>query len=292
MMTLFFACCRRWLRYPYVCISFVLALAGGILLAVFGVDNYGFRTDDMLLGLAAVCEMLITVPLITALTQQELTDGVVRNKLTRGYSRRTVYFAQMLTASAFSAICSLLLFAPLFFRAFNLLDRAMCAETIGMLLVFVLFLPALSAVCTAVCMNSESFAGIAVCVGLLLGLLAAGFGVRDSLTRPRMTASDSFVSGETIDDTPVPNPRYVSGTARKLLQTVCRANPVSSLKCALDYAGYLPVLAERGMMQDAGLMEYAESTRVDLSGAPFYLIGFTVLVSGIGCAVFRRRDLR
>ena len=295
MMKLLIACCRRWLRYPFARLCLVLMTAGGILLALFGADVNGFRTasvDDALLGLAGFCQVLITVPVITALTQQELTDGVIRNKLTRGYSRGTVYLSQMLTAFLFSVICSLLLYAPLFLRAFDLLDRTMCAETAGMLVVFTLFLPALSAVCTAVCMNAESFAGIAVCIGLLIGLFAAGIGVQDRLRSPKMTAGDPVMTDGAVQETQVPNPRFVDGTARKLLQTVSRSNPFGARISAQNYADLLPFLAEPGIMQDPERMEYAERTRGELSGAPYCLIGFTVLVSGIGYAVFRRRDLR
>ena len=54
----------------------------------------------------------------------------------------------------------------------------------------------------------------------------------------------------------------------------------------------LPVLSGRGTVPDADRTEYAEQIRHEITGAECYLTGFAVLVSGIGLAVFRRRDLQ
>ena len=295
MKTLFFACCKRWLRYPYVRICLLLMTAGGILLAVLGAEVYRAKTaslDDAMLSVAFFCEVMLTVPVITALTHQERTDGVIRSKLVCGYSRTAVLLSQLLTAFTFSAVCSLLLFAPLFVRAFDLLGRAMSAQTVSMLLVFLLALPVLSAVCTAVCLNTDGFSGIAVCIALLLGLFAADIGVRQILSRPQMIVSEFAQVDGTVQEQTQPNPEYVGGTKRKLLQIADRANPFSCWLTAKEYADVLPVLSGRGTVPDADRTEYAEQIRHEITGAECYLTGFAVLVSGIGLAVFRRRDLQ
>lgn len=295
MKTLFFACCKRWLRYPYVRICLLLMTAGGGLLALFGAEVYGGKTaslDDALISMTCFCEVMLTVPVITALTQQELTDGVIRSKLVCGNSRTAVYLSQLLTAFTFSAVCSLLLFAPLFVRAFDLLGKAVSAQTVSMLLVLLLFLPALAAVCTAVCLNAEGFAGTAVCITLLLLLLAAGVRTQDILRRPQTLLSDPDPVTGSVQEAGQPNPDYAGGMTRKLLEAVSRSDPFSCVMNAQEYVSCLPFFAEKGAARDPERTEYAERVRHELSGAALYLTGFAVLVSGIGLAVFRRRDLQ
>lgn len=294
MKTLFFSGCKRLLHDPYARIVLFLMLAGGGILAVFGSDTVRGQTaslDETMLGLALIAALIVTVPVIVLFTQQELTDGAVRNKLTRGHSRTAVFAAQTFVSAAYCAACSVLLFAPVMIRAHDLLGRAMCAETLCMLGVMLCFLPSAAVLCTAVCLNLRDYAGAAVCIALLFAVFGSGLLVSDLLDRPAYL-NDITYDGKAMIETQTENPHYIGGTLRTALKAYRAVNPVSCRLTAGSYIQDLPFIAGDKPAADEEFAQRVTQIRKETAAALPGLTCFLILTAGIGYAVFRRRDLR
>ncbi|MCR5304944.1 MAG: hypothetical protein K6E36_00385 [Oscillospiraceae bacterium] len=293
MKALFPACCKRWLHSPYVRISLLFMLCGGILLAVLcpqTVKGATVSIDGSLFSLAAATEAIITVPIITALTQQELTDGVIRSKLI-GYTRTEVFLSQAVTGAAYSALCSLLLFAPPCIRAADLLKKAMCLKTAAALAVILLFLPAVSVLCTAICMNLEGFAGAVLCIVLLGGCFFGGMTLIDLLAYPEYL-NDTVYDGTTFQETLTKNPNYIEEPMRDVLNCVNHLNPFSDWHAASAYMDFLSVYADADTIRNEQIQRQAEKSRDGITAVLLGTVCFTVLTAGIGYAFFKRRNIR
>lgn len=221
----------------------------------------------------------------------EYSDGTIRNKVNVGHSRVTIYLANLVTVTCAG-------FAQ--FAAYTL-----AALTAGTLLVGDLvwcrlhslpetFALAFLSICTSAAVAVLISMAIldkskAVLFNALLSilLLAAGASALKGLLQPPVTervynaenGAYVYASEENLGDLAelgveiVPNPKYLSGTERKVYECISAVLPTSlALSCALEED-------ENG---------YDRFSVLHVAGT----LAAVVVLSGSGILVFRKRDLK
>lgn len=203
----------------------------------------------------------------------EYEHGTLRNKLTVGHSRRDIYLSGLAVTGAAGviffltpAVTAVLIGVPLAGSAVltalpPLAWRFPCV---------LLILAAYSALFTLLAMLDSNRARSAV-ISLLLALamLLGGIAVYGRLAEPELTSrmvmqeDGSFQRQEGI-----PNSRYISGTARVLYKWADSILPSSSALHIVNWSGTFE------------------------GRTPACSAGLTLLLTGLGIALFKKKDIR
>ena len=201
----------------------------------------------------------------------EYSDGAIRNKVTSGCSRVSIYLAGSLTVFAASVLSlasywvvalamGIPLLAPLGMSAGQALFTVL-----GVLLMTAAF----CAIFTCITMNCSSKAANAVaCILLFFALLIASTYIYSRLDAPEYSA-DYIITVDGFDMTePVPNPRYLQPGPRAVFEF---------------FRDLLPT--GQGVQYSIG--DTAHPARLLLCS-----LGLTAVFTGAGAALFRRKDLK
>ena len=219
-------------------------------------------TYALLLGFG----MAVFIPLFFG---AEHSDRTMRNKLTVGHTRLSIYLAHLITsiAVAFSAAATYVL--PVL--AVGLFIYEPPAIEVGTLLLLALgtlaLLAAYCALYTFVVMNCARKSGAAVIclVGMLALYLAAG-NIEIPLMHPEYLSMEVTDSGEVVPGEP--NPRYVDGAERQVLETL------------------------QDLLPTGQSLQYMRAEAAHAERLPLYSLAVTALSTGAGAALFRRKDLK
>lgn len=265
---------RLWKsRIFYVGLAFMLLL--NVFLVIDGWNSgrqgYPESLEDMLFQnciiIGFVCAVVVGMFLGT-----EYSDGTIRNKIAVGHTRASIYLANLIVCAAASALLLLISLALGFGLGSFLLDplglpmKALLLYTCIGLMTTASF----ASIYTLVAMLSPSKAsGAVLCLVLALCLLFAASAVEGTLTEPEMV--QDFVMS--VDGTPNlgephPNPRYVTGTKRTVLEVIYDILPT-------------------GQAFQISNNECAHPARL-----PAFSLLLTLATSAAGALLFRRRDLK
>ena len=201
----------------------------------------------------------------------EYNDGTIRNKIIVGGKRRTVYLANATLSSAVGiALCAAYLL-PYFCIGLPLAGgfTAPMGTILLTELTVLLLAVAFSSLFTCVAMVCQNKAATAViCILLAFGFLTTGMVLTQMLEAPKMHELYSLDVNEEMSSVEEPNPKYLEGTKREIVQTLYDINPGGqAIQCA-------------GM------------TTVNPLRLPLYSLAITVLATTAGCALFQKRDLK
>lgn len=200
----------------------------------------------------------------------EYSDGTMRNKLIVGHTRIQVYLANFLTCFAAGVVFVAAWFlggAPGFFLIGPMEMGA--SGYLLYLLVAIGFTGAFSALFTMIGSLSANKAMTVIWSLIVLsGLTMAASGLNDRLSCPEMLGGTAFIDGEFVTVEPTPNPLYLSGAVR----TVC---------------AYLLDFLPTGQ----SLLMHNVDIQHPIRQFLFSLI-FTGIVTAVGVAAFRRKDLK
>lgn len=202
----------------------------------------------------------------------DYSDGTMRNKLIAGHRRSAVYLSGLVVSS----VAGLSLCAAYLIPYLMIAPKLLGEFTLGRALLIQLILASLAmcvsfgAIFTLISMLSSSKARSAVlCLVCAMLLMYAGIFVSGRLAEPKSYPNyDLGENGELVEfDTP--NPSYVSGNARKVLSVINDLNPGG---------------------QAVGI--FTKDTSVRASKLAAYDLIMFVAASGVGMAVFKRKDLK
>ncbi|MCQ4637714.1 ABC transporter permease [Anaerovorax odorimutans] len=235
-------------------------------------DGTQIAPDDLLFGYTILVGIVAAV-FCSLYLGTEYSDGTMRNKLIVGHTRPGIYLANLIVCISAGFLMVLAYLIPAIGLGMPLLgtfsaDGKIIVLTLLGSLIMVL---ALTAIFTLVSMliQNKAFAAVVAIVGIF-ALLFAAISIANILNAPPTYEGYSFTndsgvvqSGETI-----PNPRYVSGTKREVYETVLEILPTGQ---ALEYAS----------------MGAAHTWRMSL-----YSLAITVITTGAGILVFRRKDIK
>lgn len=219
-------------------------------------------TYALLLGFG----MAVFIPLFFG---AEHSDGTFRNKLMAGHTRLSIYLSHLITSIAVAISAAAAYVLPVL--AVGLFIYEPPALEPGTLILLALgtlaLLAAYCALYTLVVMNCARKSGAAVIclVGMLMLYIGAG-NIEIPLMHPEYLSMEVTESGEVIPGEP--NPRYVGGTERQVLEALQNLLPAGQ---SLQYMRADVAHPERLLLYSL----------IDI-------IAFTA----IGAALFRRKDLK
>lgn len=202
----------------------------------------------------------------------EYSDGTIRNKVVIGHSRTAIYLSNLITAAvsamamclAYLAVYSLVGVAAI--DRFTAEPKAILTQILCSLVLAVAF----SAILTLLAMiNQNKAVSAVICVLLAFGLLFAGSYIGNRLDEPEYYSGYYMDEAGTLQEGPQEkNPRYLSGTERKVYQFANDFLP----------GGQQIQLASGGAEKPWKLMGYS--------------VVITMTVTDAGVVIFKRKDLR
>ena len=265
---------RLWKsRIFYVGLIFMLLL--NVFLVIDGWNSgrqgYPEPLEDVLFQNCIIIGFVCAVVVGTFLGT-EYSDGTIRNKIAVGHTRVSIYLANLIVCAAASALLLLISLALGFGLGSFLLDPLGLPMKVLLLYTCIGLLTTVSfaSIYTLVAMLSPSKAsGAVLCLVLALVLLFATSAVEGTLTEPEMV-QDFIMS---VDGTPNlgephPNPRYVTGTKRAVLEVIYDILPT-------------------GQAFQISNNECAHPARL-----PAFSLLVALVTSAAGALLFRRRDLK
>lgn len=184
-------------------------------------------------GVAAVLLLSILVPLFIG---TDYSDGTIRNKLIVGGMRMHVYLSHLLVAMTALLLLDLAFLAPFFSLALPLLGPFMHGVEATVVTGFynLLMQIAFTALFVLISMVSKSKAHSAVlCMALCMVLLFSGIFLKSKLEEPEMyppsmqlgMGENGVEDAEFVEQPEEPNPNYVGGTARQVMQFLKEFTP-------------------------------------------------------------------
>ena len=204
----------------------------------------------------------------------DYSDGTIRNKLFTGHRREHVYLSNfVISCSAGLMFCAAHLLAMVFVGLPLIGTLILTSVSFPLLRIAcsVLIVILTSAVFTLLCMlNSNKAAAVTVGMILSFAMIAAGTGVYAKLDQPEFIERAVIYDEWTVVESElVPNPRYVSGTARDVLESAEAILPFSASLKVMEPGDELPPV------------------RVPLCQA-----GTTAILTAIGIAAFKRKNIK
>ena len=245
------------------------------------VDNFRYERerpentvilDDIVFSIVPAIGF-ISSALISLLLGEEYSDGVMRNKLTVGHRRSDIYFANLIVCTAGSFIMLAALFLSGGLLGFALFGGFTYDAGTVLWLVLCCFLltAALSAIDVLVVMCCQNKAVAAVLsLGLVLLMLFAGSYLDSVLNEPEMQYGAMVVHEDGVMEfvDPAPNPHYVSGMTRTVMAITEDIIPMGQAiqinNFALERSARWPLLS----------------------------IAVFAAVSGLGYAIFKKKDIK
>lgn len=265
---------RLWKsRIFYIGLAFMLLLNVFLVLDGwnYGRQGYPEPLEDMLFQNCIIIGFVSAV-VVGMFLGTEYSDGTIRNKIAVGHTRASIYLANLIICAAASALLLLISLAIGFGLGSFLLDPLGLPMKVLLLYTCIGLLTTVSfaSIYTLVAMLSPSKAsGAVLCLVLALVLLFATSAVEGTLTEPEMV-QDFIMS---VDGTPNlgephPNPRYVTGTKRAVLEVIYDILPT-------------------GQAFQISNNECAHPARL-----PAFSLLVALVTSAAGALLFRRRDLK
>lgn len=230
---------------------------------VNNLDN-GFYFCAVLIAIvmAVFCSMFIGT---------EYSDGTIRNKIIVGQKRAAIYLANAVTSSLVSIIMCIVFVVPYLCVGIPLLGFFTADIKMILLIgVAVLFLAAaFSSVFTLIAMLCRNKATAAVaCLLLAFGLIITGAVLNEMLNAPKMISGYSLSIDGALVNTEEPNPKYLEGVKREIVQTIYDIIPGGQA------------------------VQCVSLTAVNLPRLPLYSAGIILLTMGGGVVLFQKKDLK
>lgn len=262
-------------------LALAVCLGAGIAFAVSYLDTPAF--DDfyffpLFLALAAVLSLFLG---------REYSDGTLRNAVTAGHRRWGIYGAGLVTALLVSLLCMVAFWLPFLLVQGDALIRLGAGVVVPVAVGLLLMMASMTALFAAVSFNVPHLAAGAIVnlilwVGLMLGSYQVGF----ALSQPEYVREVTVTAqGEMVEGPEMHNPSYLDGPLRVVYEGVEACLPHSQLN---DYVSYLGNCL---YVQEVPEAEHWAETDF-LYQAPVCSLAVTVCVSGLGLALFQRKDLK
>lgn len=203
----------------------------------------------------------------------DYSNGTIRNKMTVGHGRCSIYFSNLILNSASGIIYAVVSRLPVLIFGLPAGGKLSVSGGEFAVKIVIMFLSAISVsslfTLAGMLISAKSSNVVVTLVGAIVLFIGAA-GLLELLQMPEyvMPGYTITVDGVIQPMEPELNPLYVSGSMRVFLQAVCDILPTGQA-----------VQLEMGNVNNLELM-------------PLYSVGLTAAVSVIGAAVFKRKDLK
>ena len=217
------------------------------------------QIDDLFFSFSIWTGILLSA-FISLFLGTEYSDGTIRNKLVIGHRRRDIYLSNLIASFAVGL--------PLMGR-FDAGAELVFATCIGILAAAAAF----ASICTMISMLCQNRAAAAVINILLIFLLLfVSLYIRAWLEAPETITTQSVVmnekGGSSVTTEEVPNPVYLSGTARKTCEFINDFLPTG---------------------------QTVQFTNMEAENVPIlytYSVIITAAAAGAGTLVFKKKDIK
>lgn len=242
----------------------------------------GFALDGCVFEFAPFIGLVAAI-FISLFVGSEYSDGTIRNKLVVGHSRMRIYLANLIVCSIACVLISLAYVTGVIMMSSSK-GGELLTETsvVSMCLICSLLVSiAFTSIMTLLAMLNTNKAGnVVVSMILALVLLVSSSYIYQRLGEPEMY--DNYVSvnevGIPTQVEQLPNPLYIDGTPRAVLEVVNNLLPSGQA------------------IQLADAFDADGIANKNIENASYRWIGYSLLVivltSGIGIALFRRKEIR
>ena len=238
-------------------------------------SSYAYTTADGFWFLGGLYISVILSVFISLWLGTEYHDGTMRNKLMVGHTRWEIYAANWLTCTISSImmhigyIFMVAVFGTLLLEPFVTPVHILVISTLASLMTVV----AMSSVFVMIAMLvSSKSTGAVISMMIALAMLLGSMTVHNKLTAPEYYESNFQMSenGEIVQGDPIPNPKYLRGTEREIYQFIQDFQP------------------------DGQMMQFntGDNFPDHIRRFPVYSILLTAITTGIGYALFRRKDIK
>lgn len=242
----------------------------------------GFAIDGCVFEFAPFMGLVAAV-FISLFVGSEYSDGTIRNKLVVGHSRMRIYLANLIVCSIACVLISLAYAAGIIMVGSSKGGELLTETSIVSmcLICSVLVSIAFASIMTMLAMLNTNKAGnVVVSMILALVLLVSSSYIYQRLGEPEMY--DNYVSvneaGVPTQVEQLPNPLYIDGTSRAVLEVVNDLLPSGQA------------------MQLAVAFDSEGITNKDIENVPYRWLGYSLLVilltSGMGIVLFRKKEIR
>jgi len=242
----------------------------------------GFALDGCLFEFVPIMGLIAAI-FISLFIGSEYSDGTIRNKLVVGHSRMQIYLANLIVCSIACVLISLAYIVGFFafggFKGGELLAKT---NVVTMCMVCSIFITVtFTSIMTMLAILNHNKAGNVV-VSMVMALMLF---ISSSYIYQRLGESETYENYVSVNEVGIPtqvellkNPMYIDGTPRAVLEVINDLLPSGQaiqLANAFDTNG----MANNG-----------------IENIPYRWLGYSLLVivltSGLGIALFRKKEIR
>lgn len=225
---------------------------------------------------------LVAAIFISLFVGTEYSDGTIRNKIVVGHNRSLIYLSNLIVCAVGNVLIAISYLGTFFIVGIAKGGRVVCDIKILIpyiicgLLAVIAFTGIM--VLIALCVKNKAGSAI-ICMLAALILLVTGSVVNQKLAEPKMyehyvTVNESGVPTEVEK---VPNPEYIDGTTRKVLEFINDTLPSCQALQLVD------------SFDDSGIIESNDSYHFDRIIAS---MAFSLLFAVIGIVVFGKKEFK
>ncbi|MEG1650711.1 MAG: ABC transporter permease subunit [Oscillospiraceae bacterium] len=232
-------------------------------------DRYGLRLDDGFFSCVVFIGFILAV-LCSLFIGTDYSDGTIRNKITTGQNRTAIYLSNLITCTVSGAVMCMLYFVTFLCVGIPLLGffkteiKTIALFVLGVFMLTICF----SAIFTSIAMlNQNKTITAIVCILGIVMLLAAGVYIHAQLNKSETLSGYTITADSDTALMEGPNPEYVGGTKRQIYQFI---------------DDFLPGGQMVQMCMSASIPWYL----------PLYSCIIAVAATGIGIAIFKKKDLK
>lgn len=301
MMKLLRAGFRRVCKSKLPWIGLAAAFLNGVIMALNTRVICDYLDDIYLLSFFVILSVVISL-----MIGAEHSSGALRNMVTSGHSKATIYFSQLTVYLAFTLAAGLLylgVFAVSMIGYDGTLPKGvLLISAVGFLLVALSYTVILVTVALLI---SQKAINAVVCLLVVMATVFFAYVLIDALGQPKMIqivydetdgsvttgiGPDAIEIGKEETDEGVttvyePNPRYIGGAARNIVEGVVYAIPYGTM---LQYMNII----NSCFMSDEVPFTLTTQETAQLRILPFVSLAVCLFVGGVGWLCFRKKELK
>ncbi|MCH5349762.1 MAG: ABC transporter permease subunit [Oscillospiraceae bacterium] len=248
-----------------------------------------YNPPDGLLFVGAAYIGIVIAVVLGIFIGTDYSHGTIRNKISVGHSRMKMYFSNLIVCTAASLIMHIAFMIVIIGASVTGIAKKfdMTTGNVAALIFTSIFtVAALSSIFILVCMLiSSRSAGVVTTIILSLALIMSANNIYYRLLEKEYTEPYSLTlmteSGEEIEITQesVKNPKYLTGTKRKVYQFLADILPNNQIMQLSNGA------SGKGMGDDGEMPDHTALF-------PLYSLGLIAVTTAAGILIFRRKDLK
>ena len=230
------------------------------------------KTEQLMLNYSTIIGIVIAI-FTSLFLGVEYSDGAIRNKISMGHKRISIYLSNLIITTITSLFSYILFIVIIAIVGIPLLGGITMSISELLVLLGCIFITiiAYSSIFTFIAMIISNKTTTAIInIMLAFGMMIVALICFNKLDEPEKIQAGSLTNAETgeIEWAYVPNPKYPSEEEKRVYQTLADINPAGQ------------------MFQIAG------RSTLNLKILPVYSLGIIVIFYGVGIVLFNKKELK